>query len=156
MRCKITNQIMDPFMSFGKMPLANGFIKKNQFNNEFFYQMEVGFSKKISLFQLNKHPEPENMFNEKYPFYTGSSKFMINHFKNYSNWIKKKFLKSGSKLIEIGSNDGTFLNNFKNSPDAYREFNNGIESFLQEEKKNPRYFEHLMKAQTANLIVKRG
>jgi hypothetical protein len=39
--------------------------------------------------------------------------------------------------------------------DAYREFNNGIESFLQEEKKDSRYFEHLMKAQTANLIVKR-
>ena len=122
MRCKVTNQIMDPFMSFGKMPLANGFIKKNQFNNEFFYQMEVGFSKKISLFQLNKHPEPENMFNEKYPFYTGSSKFMINHFKNYSYWIKKKFLKSGSKLIEIGSNDGTFLNNFKNNNIQYLGF----------------------------------
>jgi serine/threonine protein kinase len=49
-----------------------------------------------------------------------------------------------------------FLNNFKNNPDAYREFNNGIESYLQEEKKDPHYFEHLMKAQTANLIVKRG
>jgi hypothetical protein len=49
-----------------------------------------------------------------------------------------------------------FLNNFKkNNPDAYREFNGGIESFLQEEKKDPRYFEHLMKAQTANLIVQR-
>ena len=48
-----------------------------------------------------------------------------------------------------------FLNNFNNNPDAYREFNNGIESFLQEEKKDSRYFEHLMKAQTANLIVKR-
>ena len=49
-----------------------------------------------------------------------------------------------------------FISNFNNNPDAYREFNNGIESFLQEEKKDPRYFEHLMKAQTANLIVKRG
>ena len=112
MRCKITNQAIDPFMSFGMMPLANGFIKKNQFKNEFFYKMEIGFSKNLSLFQLNEHPKPENMFNEKYPFYTGSSEYMIKHFKNYSKWIKKKFLQSGSKLIEIGSNDGTFLNNF--------------------------------------------
>ena len=29
--------------------------------------------------------------------------------------VKNKFLKSNSKLIEIGSNDGTFLSNFKNS-----------------------------------------
>ena len=122
MRCKITNQVIDPFMSFGMMPLANGFIKKNQFKNEFFYKMEIGFSKNLSLFQLNEHPKPENMFNEKYPFYTGSSEYMIKHFKNYSKWIKKKFLHSGSKLIEIGSNDGTFLNNFKNNNVQYLGF----------------------------------
>ena len=122
MRCKITNLVIDPFMSFGMMPLANGFIKKNQFKNEFFYKMEIGFSKSLSLFQLNEHPKPENMFNEKYPFYTGSSEYMIKHFKNYSKWIKKKFLQSGSKLIEIGSNDGTFLNNFKNNNVQYLGF----------------------------------
>jgi serine/threonine protein kinase len=48
-----------------------------------------------------------------------------------------------------------FANNFKNNQEAYEEFNRGIESFLQEEKKDPRYFEHLMKAQTENLLVKR-
>jgi hypothetical protein len=61
---------------------------------------------------------------------------------------------SQAEMDKIMSN--LFINNFNNNPDAYREFNNGIESFLQEEKKDPRYFEHLMKAQTANLIVKRG
>lgn len=48
-----------------------------------------------------------------------------------------------------------FANNFKNNPEAYEEFNRGVESFLQEEKKDPHYFEHLMKAQTENLLVKR-
>ena len=28
MKCKITNKNIKPFMSFGKMPIANGFIKK--------------------------------------------------------------------------------------------------------------------------------
>ncbi len=58
---------------------------------------------------------PEKMFNEKYPFYTGSSNYMKIHFNEYANWIKKEFLKPNSKLIEIGSNDGTFLSNFKNT-----------------------------------------
>ena len=54
------------------------------------------------------------MFNKNYPFYTSSSKFMINHFKNFSNWIKKKFkMDKDFKILEIGSNDGTFLKNFK-------------------------------------------
>ena len=115
MKCKLTDKEIKHFMSFGKMPLANGFLNENEFKNEFFFNMEVCFSEQLSLFQLNDHPTPEKMFNKKYPFYTGSSKLMILHFKKYADWIKNNFLKSNSKLIEIGSNDGTFLSNFKNS-----------------------------------------
>tara|TARA_B110000438_G_scaffold208590_1_gene200404 strand:+ start:31 stop:1230 length:1200 start_codon:yes stop_codon:yes gene_type:complete len=115
MKCKITDENIKPFMTFGKMPLANGFLNQNEFDSEFFYEMEVGFSEKISLFQLNDFPNPKKIFNKKYPFYTGSSQYMINHFKNYAEWLKKDFLSSNSKLIEIGSNDGTFLKNFFNT-----------------------------------------
>ena len=106
-------------MSFGKMPLANGFLSMEEFKSEYFFEMEVGFSESLSLFQLNDHPKPEKMFNKKYPFYTGSSELMKLHFKKYADWIKTEFLKSNSKLIEIGSNDGTFLSNFKNSSIDY-------------------------------------
>jgi methylation protein EvaC len=102
-------------MSFGQMPSANRFLHKNDFSSEYFYEMEVGFSEDLSLFQLNDHPAPNEMFNEKYPFFTGSSEFMKLHFKKFAEWIKSNFLKTNSKLIEIGSNDGTFLQNFKNS-----------------------------------------
>jgi len=115
MKCKLTDKKIKPFMSFGKMPLANGFLDKNKFKSEYFFEMEVGFSEDLSLFQLNDHPKPEKMFNKKYPFYTGSSKLMKLHFEKYANWITSNFLKSNSKLIEIGSNDGTFLSNFRNS-----------------------------------------
>ena len=40
---------------------------------------------------------------------------MKKHFAMYSDWVKKKYLKPGSKIIEIGSNDGTFLSNFLNN-----------------------------------------
>ena len=101
-------------MSFGKMPIANGFLKKSHFKKEYFFNMEVGFSKEMSLFQLNNHPAPKQMFNKNYPFFTSSSKGMVNHFKSYANWIKKKYQKNLKNLVEIGSNDGTFLKNFKN------------------------------------------
>ena len=119
MKCKITGEKISPFMSFGKMPLANGFLKKEEFEKEFFYQMEVGFSEKLSLFQLNDFPNPEKMFNKEYPFYTGSSSYMKFHFKDYADWIKKNYLKNNSKLIEVGSNDGTFLKNFVNTDIEY-------------------------------------
>ena len=115
MKCKITEKNIKPFMTFGKMPIANGFLKKKDFKKEFFFEMEVGFSKDVSLFQLNDHPKPKLMFNKNYPFFTGSSKGMISHFKKYSNWIKKNYFKNVKNLIEIGSNDGTFLKNFNSN-----------------------------------------
>ena len=116
MKCKITNKKVNPFMSFGKMPIANGFLNKDKFNKEFFYEMEVGFAEDLSLFQLNEHPKPKMMFNENYPFFTGSSQQMKLHFKEYAKWIKKYSKNKIKNIIEIGSNDGTFLKNF-NSKD---------------------------------------
>ena len=114
MKCKITHKSIKPFMSFGKMPIANGFLEKQDFSKEYFYNMEIGFSEDLSLLQLNDHPKPEVMFNENYPFFTSSSKHMIEHFKSYANFVRK-YLNTNSKLIEIGSNDGTFLKNFSNN-----------------------------------------
>ena len=111
MKCKITNEPITPFMSFGKMPIANGFIEKKDFSKEFFFEMEVGFNEELSLFQLNDHPKPEKMFNKDYPFFTGSSEYMKKHFSKYAKFVEK-YLNSNSKIIEIGSNDGTFLKNF--------------------------------------------
>ena len=115
MKCKVTDKKIKKFMTFGKMPIANGFLKSSEFTKEFFFEMEVGFNEDLGLFQLNDHPKPEKMFNENYPFFTGSSEYMKKHFKNYANFLVKDYLKSGSKIIEIGSNDGTFLKNFKDN-----------------------------------------
>ena len=70
-------------MSFGQMPAANGFLEKKDFDTEFFYEMEVGFSNKVSLFQLSEFSDPKKIFNKKYPFYTGSSEFMKTHFRRH-------------------------------------------------------------------------
>ena len=57
-------------MSFGKMPMANGFLDKKNFKKEFFYKLDVGFCKKNYLFQVNDHPKSPHIFNNNYPFYT--------------------------------------------------------------------------------------
>ena len=41
MKCKITNKTIEPFMTFGKMPVANGFIEKQNFDKEFFFEMDI-------------------------------------------------------------------------------------------------------------------
>ena len=51
------------------------------------------------------------MFNADYPYRSSQSSTMIKSFRDISNEIKKKF--NPKFIIEIGSNDGTFLKNFK-------------------------------------------
>lgn len=113
MKCKVTGDKIKAFMTFGMMPMANGFLKKNQFKKEFFYKLEVGFNKKNFLFQINDHPKSNKIFNNIYPFYTSKSKYMKKHFYNFFLWLKNKYLKKNSLILEIGSNDGTFLSFFK-------------------------------------------
>ena len=50
MKCKITKSIIKPFMSFGKMPIANAFIDKNDFNKEFLLQPVVKVNRFPSFF----------------------------------------------------------------------------------------------------------
>jgi len=111
----INNKNDQELMTFGKMPIANNFVGKKDFDNEFFYEMKIGFNDDYSLLKLLEHPKPEQMFNSKYPFLTSSSKHMISHFKKFSDFIKKKYLNDYNDLIiEIGCNDGTMLNFFEN------------------------------------------
>ena len=116
MKCRIDKSKCKIFLKFGKMPIANGFLKKKNFKNEYFFNLNLAFSKKLSLIQLENNPRPSKMFNKNYPFYTSSSNLMVEHFNNIARWIKKKFKnKKKFKILEIGSNDGTFLKNFKNN-----------------------------------------
>ena len=48
-KCKITGKNIPQIINFGKMPIANGFLKKKDFNKEFFYNMGVSFSEDISF-----------------------------------------------------------------------------------------------------------
>lgn len=113
MYCKVTKKKIKTIMSFGKMPMANGFLLKKDFKKEFFYNLKVGFNEKNFLFQVDNHPKSTQIFNNKYPFFTHKSKYMISHFRKFFKWLKKNYLKKNDKIIEIGSNDGTFMSYFK-------------------------------------------
>ncbi len=99
-------------MSFGKMPIANSFIKKNQFKKQFFYNMEAGFCKTCFTFQLIKVPKAKMMFNKNYAYLASTSNVMKKHWNKLSKKIiKKSKLNKKSFVVEIGSNDGIFLEN---------------------------------------------
>jgi methylation protein EvaC len=101
-------------MSFGKMPIANGFLNENEFSDEFFFEMKTAFCDKCFTFQLVDQPDPKKMFHENYAFFSRQSKKMQEHFKKYADWVCENYLfdKNDPFVIEIGSNDGILLENF--------------------------------------------
>ena len=101
-------------MTFGPMPIANGFLNKEQFSNEYIFEMEVAFCDNCKMFQLVNQPKPEQMFNENYAFFSGTSMLMANHFEKFANNVMNDYLKDKNDpfVVEIGSNDGIMLKNF--------------------------------------------
>jgi methylation protein EvaC len=100
-------------MSFGQMPLANGFLAPDQFADEYFFELSVASCPHCGMFQLMKQPNRELMFNEHYPFFSGTSRGMAVHFQEFAEYVKKIHLFSNDPfVVEIGSNDGIMLRHF--------------------------------------------
>ena len=98
------------FLSLGNQPLANDYKFKKV---KTFYTLNLKFNNKTKLVSINKRVKKEIMFNKTYPYRSSLSTSVKNHFKQLSKIIKKKY--SHEKILEIGSNDGTFAKNFNKS-----------------------------------------
>ena len=99
------------FLDLGLQPLANYYLKISQINKkEKKYKLIVCYDLITKLVSIKKTFSSKMMFNDKYPYRSSMSKTMKKSFRILSNKIKKKF--KPKKILEIGSNDGSFLENF--------------------------------------------
>jgi len=113
-KCLICDGDIGPFMSFGKMPIANGFLRKDEFANEYYFDLTITFCQKCGMVQLMEQPEREQMFNENYAFFSGTSGAMAVHFKEFAHRVITNYLPPDNPfVVEIGSNDGIMLQHFK-------------------------------------------
>ena len=99
----------------GSQPLSGIFYKNKKFNLKK-YSLDLYKCKMCNLIQLSKTPKSHQMFGETYEYRTSLSNLMILHIKNKIEYLKKKnLIKHHSSVLDIGSNDGTFLNNLNKS-----------------------------------------
>lgn len=112
--CRVSGTPLTKVIDFGMQPLGNGFIEPGQVQGEYFFPMEAGFSEVSMMFQLIKQPEPEKMFHDQYAFFSSTSNYMGQHFKQFANQvIESSYLtKADPFVIELGCNDGIMLKNF--------------------------------------------
>jgi len=101
---------MKNFLNLGRQPIANAFIKEEDFDDEFFYDLVVGFDEETGLVSLAEFVPPDKIFNENYAYHTSQSFPMVQHFKDIAIQLQAEF--NPQRILEIGSNDGTFLKNW--------------------------------------------
>jgi methylation protein EvaC len=111
--CLICGSPVNPFINFGQMPIANGFLTSEEFESEYFFELRAGFCPKCKMVQLLEQPEREKMFHENYAFFSSTSKRQVQHFKEFAELVIKGHLDCDEPfVVEIGSNDGIMLQNF--------------------------------------------
>ena len=98
------------FLDLGKQPLANNYLSKFKYQ-QVKYRLKLYFNTKTKLVSISKRIPSEKMFNNKYPYKSSMSKTMQKSFRKLSVEIKKRF--NPKLFLEIGSNDGALLTNFK-------------------------------------------
>ena len=113
--CRVCNSKIEPFMTFGKMPIANGFLTSGHIISEYFFELAPAFCSECGMVQLIDQPAPEKMFHENYAFFSSTSKHMQKHFKAFSDYIIDGHFKNRKTpfVVELGSNDGIMLRNFQ-------------------------------------------
>ena len=103
---------LSPVIDFGQMPIANAFLTEDQFKDEYFYNMVLGYDPATHAIGLVNTVPPEKMFHDHYAFFSSTSKGMQKHFQETA----EKLLPITGKgiVVEIGSNDGIMLEAWKN------------------------------------------
>ena len=98
------------FLDLGKQPIANRFLIKDEFDDEFFFDLKVVFDEETKLVSLKEFVAPEMMFNENYTYHSSTSYPMKEHFRKTAEMLSIKY--EPVNVMEIGSNDGIFIRHF--------------------------------------------
>lgn len=115
-QCLVCNHSTEPVISFGRMPIANGFLSPDQFEREFFFELKTAFCPNCTMFQLGELVDEKQLFHGEYAFFSSTSRRMAAHFKAFADWVLAEYLTTPDPfVVEIGANDGIMLRHFGES-----------------------------------------
>ncbi len=115
MKCRVCDSTnLKEVLNLGKQPWCNDFLKKKDIGKEKKYPLILMFCKSCSLAQLSHTVKKEIMFSD-HTYLSGITKTLSNHFKKISIELNNRYNNDNKKksILDIGSNDGTFLKHFK-------------------------------------------
>ena len=115
--CQISKKRdLKKILSLGYLPPVNNYhqIGKPQ-KEEIFFPADLVYSKSSKLVQLKTIVNKEIIFPKNYPYTSSTTKILRENFKELYQESKKILdLQKNDLVVDIGSNDGNLLSNFKN------------------------------------------
>ena len=107
---------MHPVLTLGSTPLANSLLNLEQLEQpEAHYPLEVEFCEACYLVQITETVPSESLFRD-YFYFSSFSETMLEHSRAIAlRLIRERLLTSQSLVVEIASNDGYLLQNYKQS-----------------------------------------
>ena len=115
-RCQISKKKdLKRILSLGFLPPVNDYQPINsRKKEEIFFPAELMYSKSSKLAQLGTIVNKEIIFPKEYPYTSSTTKILRENFKELYNESSKLLnLEQEDLIIDIGSNDGNLLSNFK-------------------------------------------
>jgi SAM-dependent methyltransferase len=97
---------LELLFDLGPLPLAGGFLNKEDFASEQKYPLPISICKDCGLLQTTYVIPPDTLF-ERYLFSSSTVQYLVNHFANYARWLKERY--NPNFVIEFGCNDGILL-----------------------------------------------
>ena len=111
--CLVCHSAIEPFLSFGKMPLADAFLDEHEIADEFFFDLAVGLCEPCGMVQLCERVPDARMFHDRYAYYSSTSAGMKLHFTALAEDVRRRALSDANAfVVEIGCNDGILLEAF--------------------------------------------
>lgn len=102
------------FLDLGDQPHCNRLISPQMADKrEPHFPLRVGFCENCTMVQIDYTIPKEDMFSN-YPYVSGTTKTLTKHFKETAERLANTYgLNSESLVIDIGSNDGTWLKQYQ-------------------------------------------
>ncbi len=114
-KCQVSGvKDLKTIISLGFLPPVNKMQKVGNKEETVFFPADLMYSKSSKLVQLNTLVDKNILFPKEYPYTSSTTKILRENFKElYKECSKLVKLNSKDLIIDIGSNDGNLLNNFK-------------------------------------------
>lgn len=111
--CRVCSQSIAPFISLGRMPVANAFLRREAFADEFFFNLAVAFCPACGMVQLTEQVDRDRLFHPDYAYFSSLSAGMVRHFTSYAEQVLREHASGDDPfIVEIGSNDGIACRHF--------------------------------------------